>query len=243
MSQTVNGQNESKLAKNSRPGQRQQERLQRLARRKKRQRIIASSISAFLVIAVGITGTIFFQNYRDQQLASANAHATATITSREHATSTAISQNCFIASGAPAIPALYEAKATPTAGPDTAPLVSGTPVTGKEGLKYIDIKTGSGKAATASSTVTVNYSGWYASSCQKFDSSYDSHGDQAPQSFPVQLGQSQVIRGWELGLVGMKAGGIRRLFIPSGLAYGADGRDPIPPNADLVFDIQAIAIK
>ncbi|HET8846898.1 MAG TPA: FKBP-type peptidyl-prolyl cis-trans isomerase, partial [Ktedonobacteraceae bacterium] len=199
MPQTVNGQNETKSTKYARPGQRQQERMQRLARRKKRQRIIASSISAFLIIAVGITGTLLFQNYRNQQIATANAHATGTALTGEHATATVISKNCFIATGAPVLPDIYAAKATPTAGPDTAPLASGTPVTTTDGLKYVDLKVGSGPAAKTGSTVTVNYSGWYASSCKKFDSSYDAHGDQKPQPYPVNVGKGEVIKGWDEG--------------------------------------------
>lgn len=243
MPETVNRQRESRPARVTRPGQRQQERMQRLARRKKRQRIIASSISAFLVIAVGITGTLLFQNYKNQQIATANAHATGTALASAHATATIISKNCFIATGAPAVPTIYEAKATPTAGPETAPLVSGTPVTATDGLKHLDIKVGSGPAAKSGSTVTVNYSGWTASDCKLFDSSYNSHGDQAPQPFSLQLGQGQVIKGWDEGLIGMKAGGIRRLYIPSALGYGDQGSGSIPANADLIFDVQVLAVK
>jgi FKBP-type peptidyl-prolyl cis-trans isomerase len=51
-----------------------------------------------------------------------------------------------------------------------------------------------------------------------------------------------VIAGWEEGLVGMKAGGIRRLYIPAALGYGAQGTGPIPPNADLIFDVQVVSV-
>jgi len=151
-------------------------------------------------------------------------------------------KNCFIDPSGPRVPAVYTSRSTPSAGPATAPAVSGTPVALPDGLKYVDIKVGSGPAAHNGSNVAVNYTGWLASTCQKFDSSYDSHGSQSPQPFTVPLGQGQVIKGWDEGLVGMKTGGIRRLFIPSALGYGAQANGPIPANADLIFDVQVVSI-
>jgi len=159
----------------------------------------------------------------------------------------AAASTCFLDPAGASVPAVYAGSATPTSGPTTAPRLRGTAVTLKDGLKYADITVGSGPAVTSSSTVTVNYTGWLASTCQKFDSSYD--GQQSPsgqtqpaQPFTVQLGKGEVIAGWEEGLVGMKAGGIRRLYIPAALAYGAQGTGPIPPNADLIFDVQVVSV-
>jgi FKBP-type peptidyl-prolyl cis-trans isomerase FkpA len=82
--------------------------------------------------------------------------------------------------------------------------------------------------------VTVAYAGWLHDSSRpeakgmQFDSS---------PSFPFRLGTGAVIRGWDQGVVGMRVGGQRRLVIPPELAYGDQGRAPIPPNATLVFDI------
>jgi hypothetical protein len=154
---------------------------------------------------------------------------------------------CFLDPAGASVPAVYAGSATPTAGPATAPRLRGTAVPLKDGLKYADIKAGSGPTVTSSSTVTVNYTGWLASTCQKFDSSYDGHSSpsgqtQSPRPFTVQLGNGEVIAGWEEGLVGMKAGGIRRLYIPAALAYGAQGTGPIPPNADLIFDVQVVSV-
>ena len=260
MSQTVNGQNTPENVSRPaqrvyRPGQRQQERTRRLARRRKRNRIIAASVAAFVIIALGITGSVLFENYKSQQAliasqhaATATAHAQATAKVEANATATAVTKNCFITPNAPAVPSIYSSSATPKSGPTTAPAISGKPVTLKGGLKYIDIKTGTGPAAQKGSKITVNYTGWLATTCQKFDSSYDSHTDQngqsqPPQAFPLTLGEGQVISGWDQGLVGIKAGGIRRLYIPAALGYGSQGSGPIPGNTDLIFDVQIVSVK
>lgn len=260
MSQTVNGHNTPESASGPtprvyRPGQRQRERMQRLARRRRRQRIIAATIAAFLVIALGITGSILFQNYNEQlaliasqHTATATTHAQATARARANATATVVTQNCFVTQNAPAVPSVYAGSTTPTAGPTVAPAISGKPVTLNGALKYVDIKAGSGPAAQKGSKITVNYTGWLATTCQKFDSSYDSHPDQSgqaqpPQPFSLALGQGQVIPGWDQGLIGVRAGGIRRLYIPSALGYGPQGSGPIPGNTSLIFDVQVVAVK
>ena len=72
-----------------------------------------------------------------------------------------------------------------------------------------------------------------------FDSSYD-----GGQPFSFQIGLRQVIEGWEQGLLGMKVGGKRTIFIPSELGYGDRGAgDLIPPNANLVFDVEIIDVQ
>jgi FKBP-type peptidyl-prolyl isomerase-like protein len=259
MSQTVNGPNAPEATPRNRPGQRQQERLQRIERRRKRRRLIASSIAAVLVITAGITGTLFFQNYNDQRIATINAHATATTnTANVHATGTAgfianatatvLTKNCFITPSAPAIPAIYTGSTPPAAGPTTSPAISGTPVVLKDGLQYIDMKPGTGAAVKTGQTVSVNYTGWIASTCQKFDSSFDGHPDQSgqtqpPQPFSTPLDTNSVISGWVEGIPGMKVGGIRRLYLPAALAYGSQGQAPIPPNAILIFDVQVLSVQ
>ncbi len=88
-------------------------------------------------------------------------------------------------------------------------------------------------------TVSIQYTGWLANG-KKFDSSYDHGGT----PFSVQVGQGKVIRGFDLGLIGMRLGGTRRLIIPAKLGYGAQGSPPvIPPNATLIFDITLVSIK
>ncbi|GCE12631.1 FKBP-type peptidyl-prolyl cis-trans isomerase [Tengunoibacter tsumagoiensis] len=202
-----------------RPGQRQQERLQRQARRRRRWQIAGSIIAALLLIAVAILGILQYQRYSSDQVAAGYVHATATA----HAS---ITPTPVV--GAPTPPA------------DTPPQVSGTPVKQADGLEYIDTKVGVGPAAKAGDSVDVLYTGWVQSTGKKFDSSYDDGG----KPFNVSpLGQAQIIPGWNEGLIGMKSGGTRRLIIPASLAYGAQGQGPIPPNATLIFDVTVVAIN
>ena len=116
--------------------------------------------------------------------------------------------------------------------------VSGPGITTPDGLKYWDIKVGTGATANASQTVTVHYTGWLANG-KKFDSSVD-RGD----PFKFALGRGQVIKGWDEGIAGMKTGGKRQLRIPPALGYGAKGAgDLIPPNATLVFDVELLRVQ
>jgi len=89
----------------------------------------------------------------------------------------------------------------------------------------------------------VHYTGWL------FDESRpDQKGTQFDSSrggdpFIFALGFSQVIAGWDEGLVGMQVGGIRRLVIPPSLGYGSVRNGPIPPHATLVFEIELLALQ
>ncbi len=206
MPQTVNGQDTSEQkpekenrsaalsAARTRPGQRQRERMQRLARRRKRQRIWSASIAALLIIVAGVALDLFYQNYSAQQetlhahaTGTADAHAHATSTVYANATATVISKDCFLSPNGEAVPAIYASSTAPTAGPANAPLLKGTPTTLKDGLKYVDIKVGTGTALQDGKTITANYTGWLASSCQKFDSSFDSHSGTAAAPISISL--------------------------------------------------------
>lgn len=107
------------------------------------------------------------------------------------------------------------------------------------GLMIGDLRVGTGREVKAGDTIVVNYNGALENG-QKFDSSYD-----RGQPFEVQIGAGKVIKGWDLGVVGMKEGGKRRLIIPPDLGYGAAGagNGAIPPNATLIFDVEVLKIK
>ena len=117
-----------------------------------------------------------------------------------------------------------------------------TLVTSPSGLKYTDTVVGTGAPAVKEKWVLVNYTGWLDNKGQKgakFDSSFDRN-----EAFKFLLGAGQVIPGWDEGVAGMKEGGKRTLYIPSKLGYGTRGAGAaIPPNADLIFDVELVKVK
>jgi len=109
------------------------------------------------------------------------------------------------------------------------------------GLKYTDVKTGTGESPKVGQTVKVHYTGWlYVNGAKgkKFDSSRD-RGE--PFEFP--LGMGQVIKGWDEGVESMKVGGRRTLIIPPDLGYGARAMGPIPAGSTLIFDVELLGVK
>lgn len=103
----------------------------------------------------------------------------------------------------------------------------------ESGLYYRDLTVGDGPVAESGQTVTVHYTGWLPNGRQ-FDSSRD-----RGELFSFDLGEGQVIQGWDEGVAGMRVGGRRQLVIPPHLAYGSRGAGGvIPPNATLVFDVE-----
>jgi FKBP-type peptidyl-prolyl cis-trans isomerase FkpA len=107
------------------------------------------------------------------------------------------------------------------------------------GLKYQDLKVGTGATAKKGYTVTVHYTGWLEKGKKKFDSSKD-----RGEAFVFELGAGKVIQGWDEGVVGIKVGGKRKLLIPAKLGYGARGAgDLIPPDADLVFEVELLKLE
>jgi len=105
-------------------------------------------------------------------------------------------------------------------------------------LKIEELAEGSGEEVKSGDNVTVNYLGTLLDGT-KFDSSYD-----RGQPFSLSVGQGEVIKGWDEGLVGMKVGGKRKLTIPSEMAYGESGAgEDIPPNSALIFEIELLSIN
>ena len=107
-----------------------------------------------------------------------------------------------------------------------------------DSLSYIIVEKGDGEIAKTGDRVKVQYSGYFIN-WKKFDSSYDN--DAKP--FEVILGRHHVIDGWDKGIVGMNVGEKRRLYIPYMLAYGDNGRMPIPPKTDLIFDVELVNVE
>ena len=119
--------------------------------------------------------------------------------------------------------------------PPSVPAATGKVIEGPT-LRYIDLKIGDGDLAAPAKQYTVHYTGWLRDGT-KFDSSVGKE--------PLQFiqGRRQVIPGFDAGFEGMKVGGKRRIFIPYELAYGEPGKGPIPPKAELIFDVELLAVK
>lgn len=102
---------------------------------------------------------------------------------------------------------------------------------------YIDEVVGTGASPTQSQSVTVNYTGKLASNGKVFDSTTG----RGSATFPL----NGVIAGFRDGILTMKPGGKRTVYIPAALAYGANPPpgSGIPANADLVFDIELLSVK
>ncbi len=92
--------------------------------------------------------------------------------------------------------------------------------------------------AKAGQSVTVHYRG-RLSDGRQFDASYD-----RGEPFTFTLGASEVIKGWDQGVAGMKVGGKRKLTIPPHLGYGEMSASPkIPSNATLIFDVELLRVE
>jgi FKBP-type peptidyl-prolyl cis-trans isomerase FklB len=102
------------------------------------------------------------------------------------------------------------------------------------GLQYKVIKEGTGKTPKATDTVKVNYAGKFLDG-KEFDSSYK-------RGEPAEFKADQVIKGWTEALTMMKEGSKYELYIPAKLAYGEEGRGPIPPNSMLIFEVELLNV-
>lgn len=137
------------------------------------------------------------------------------------------------------------AKSEATAQPQSTPAPATATKVALTDLVKNDTKVGTGAEATTGKNVVVHYTGWLydEKEADKKGEQFDSSRDKStPFEFP--LGGGQVIKGWDQGVVGMKVGGQRTLIIPSSYGYGARGAgDVIPPNADLIFEVELLEVK
>lgn len=128
------------------------------------------------------------------------------------------------------------------------PLACGNPTTGpkkkneravvtESGLQYEDLKVGTGPAAAAGDLVEVHYTGQLTNG-KVFDSSLRRN-----EPFQFRLGAGDVIKGWDEGVAGMKVGGKRKLWVPPALGYGGRRMGDIPPNSELIFDVELLKIN
>jgi FK506-binding nuclear protein len=106
-----------------------------------------------------------------------------------------------------------------------------------QGVKIDDRKVGTGPAAKSGDRIGMRYIGKLEKDGKVFDS------NKKGKPFTFKLGAGEVIKGWDIGIAGMSAGGERRITIPAHLAYGSKGTGPIPGNATLVFDVKLLEIN
>lgn len=104
-------------------------------------------------------------------------------------------------------------------------------------LQIEDIQPGDGKEVVKGALITTHYTGWLEDGTE-FDSSH-SRG----KPFQCVIGSGRVIKGWDQGLMGMKVGGKRKLFVPAHLAYGERQIGAhIKPNSNLIFEIELLEV-
>jgi FKBP-type peptidyl-prolyl cis-trans isomerase len=106
-----------------------------------------------------------------------------------------------------------------------------------KGLEIYDEVVGTSTLAVPGKKVVVHYTGILRNGT-KFDSSLD-----RGQPFSFDLGAGQVIKGWDMGVAGMRVGGVRRLVIAPELGYGSYENGPIPANSTLIFQVQLLGVN
>jgi len=121
---------------------------------------------------------------------------------------------------------------------------SPTSASSTPGYSHTDVRLGTGAEVANGNLLTVVYTGWLYDPT-KVDGKglqFETSRGQDP-AFSFTIGTGQVIAGWDQGLIGMKAFGLRRLVLPPSLAYGSGRNGPIPPNSTLVFDIELLSVQ
>jgi peptidylprolyl isomerase len=198
------------------------------ARRRRRNTIVGASAGTLAVVALIVFLAIQFLGSDNKSAALVTP--TATVTPPVTPTAT---------TPPPAAPVKCAAikPNPPSKGQPTVP-----PVSGKAPTKLVikDVKQGHGKPAKQGSAVSVTYIGISCSDGKVFDASY-MHGGSPFEVKP--LGQASVIQGWNQGLIGVRAGGVRELVIPAALGYGPTGQGSIKPNETLIFLITVTSVQ
>lgn len=118
-----------------------------------------------------------------------------------------------------------------------------TEVTGSAPFSTTDLVVGTGAEASAGQRISVNYTGWLYSDTAAGNKGRQFDSSAGRGTYSLTLGAGQVIRGWDQGIPGMRAGGRRRIVIPPELAYGASGQGTIPPNATLLFEVDLVSVQ
>ncbi|MGE5222834.1 MAG: FKBP-type peptidyl-prolyl cis-trans isomerase [Omnitrophica WOR_2 bacterium] len=202
-------------------------REQRRAARAARVRQQRMTVAAITVVVLVIAGFFIIRGYFNQRSAAQAAEAT---TTAQMATNTVIAQTSQVL----AVTQTAEATSRPSM---AFPGIPTDVITTTTGLKYKDLIAGTGTEAKSGSQVTVNYTGWLTDGT-KFDSSLDSG-----KPFAFQIDAGNVIKGWDEGVTGMKAGGKRILVIPPDLGYGSSANGSIPANSTLIFEVDLLSVQ
>jgi peptidylprolyl isomerase len=206
---------------------RRQAELERRARAKRRNTVIGAIAGTAVVIAVlVVVGVVVFSGGGSKAKTSVKPQSSTSASPSPSATPSAPKRCAKISPDPPA-------KGEPTV-PD---------VKGKAPSKLVEknITRGHGAPAKSGQTVTVKYVGVACSTGKAFDASYTDGAKK--REFSFQLGAGKVIPGWDQGLVGMRAGGVRELVIPASLAYGTTGSGTqIKPNETLIFLVTMVKV-
>jgi peptidylprolyl isomerase len=220
---------ERELARRRHERRRQRE-LERRAKAKKRSTWSGAAIGTAAVLAVGILLIVHYAGGGSSKKPDAAASPAAAPSTAAAPTATAAAAKAPVKC----------AKISPN------PTAKGQPTipqpAGKLSKKLVikDVKVGHGPAAKAGATLSVDYIGVSCDTGKVFDATYKDGG----KPFSVTpLGKAAVITGWNKGLIGVKAGGVRELVIPAAQAYGASGSGAIAPNDTLVFLITVKSVK
>jgi FKBP-type peptidyl-prolyl cis-trans isomerase FkpA len=110
-------------------------------------------------------------------------------------------------------------------------------------FQQTDLRLGTGTEAALGDTLSVDYTLWLYNATAPDNKGPLLDTSLGSEPFSLVLGRGDAIPGWDQGLAGMRAGGLRRLVIPPSLAYGRIRSGPAPPNATLVFEVELLTVE